>query len=234
MMKQPPALLAVALLSIGTAACGDAGRRAHPVSQASSRVVTGAAASIPSGGAVTQRYLNDGDNDPSSDNDEDDLNGKTIDEDHDGPEDHVNPENDRYHDGDDGSVVAYGRSASAVEERVIAALVERYHAVAVAGAGAVACSLIAPSVAGAIPEDYGRAPGPTYLRGGKTCSAVMSLLFKHAHGQLAGAVEVTGVRVEGDRAIALLGSGTMPAGDIIVRREHGAWKIDGLIEGPLP
>jgi hypothetical protein len=51
---------------------------------------------------------------------------------------------------------------------------------------------------------------------------------------LAGGFAVTGVRVEGSEARALLGSRTLPASFVVVTRERGAWKIDELIGQPLP
>jgi hypothetical protein len=60
-------------------------------------------------------------------------------------------------------------------------------------------------------KDYGRAPGPKYLRGAKTCSAVMSRLFKHLQAQLATSIEVTKVLVGGGRADVVVVSRTVPA-----------------------
>jgi hypothetical protein len=72
------------------------------------------------------------------------------------------------------------------------------------------------------------------LRGGKTCGAIASRQFKHVHRELAGAVGITGVRVSGSEGLALLGSRTMPASEIFVRREGGVWKIDALFGAALP
>jgi hypothetical protein len=218
------ALLTVTLLGLGVTACGDTSAGSNASSNADGE----------GGSAATQRYLNDGDNDPHNDNDYDDLYGKKTDEDSDEPEDRMNPENGNYHDKDDGDIVDYGHVADASEEQAVTALVKRYYAVAVAGDGAKACGMIAPAFAKAIPEDYGQAPGPSYLRGGKTCQAVMSLLFKHVHRELTGAIKVTGVRVAGSQAYAFLGSSTMFASYIVARRRHGVWTIDGLLGGPLP
>jgi hypothetical protein len=51
--------------------------------------------------------------------------------------------------------------------------------------------------------------------------------------ELIGPVAVTGVRVSGSEALALLGSATMPASDIFVRREAAGWKINEVFGGPL-
>jgi hypothetical protein len=235
-MKRLFALPAIALLSLGATACGGSSKGPHSASQSASRVASSGSAAVttPSSTAPTQHYLNDGDNDPNNDNDPDDRTVNKIDEDNDSPEDHMNPQNDRYHDKDDDSIVASDHAASAAEKRAITALVKRYYTVAAAGDGATACSMIYSTLVEAIPEDYGQAPGPVYLRGGKTCQAVMSLLFRHFHSQLTGAIEVTGVRVKGNHALALLGSKTVPASMINMERERGAWKIDELLGVPLP
>jgi hypothetical protein len=110
----------------------------------------------------------------------------------------------------------------------------RFYADAKAESGARACALMTASVVRAIPEDYGRSPGPAYLRGGKTCGAIVSRQFKHVHRELAGVVGVTGVRVSDGEGLALLGSRTMPASEIFVRREGGVWKVDALSGRPMP
>lgn len=189
----------------------------------------GGGASKPANASSTQRYLNDSDHDPHSDQDGDNLNGNTTDEDHDGAVDHINPEDYLYHDKDDSATVGYGHQASVSVTTAVAAVVKSYYAAAVSGQGATACSLIAPGLAQSIPEDYARAPGPAYLRGAKSCPIVMSLLFGRIHARLTTSFVVTDVRLEGEQAIALLGSATMPASKISLQREHGVWWIDALI-----
>jgi hypothetical protein len=236
-MRSLLALMTVALLSLGGGGCGS--------ERSESRLSSGAAvagraatsttpASTAPGARPTGSYLNDGDNDPSNDNDSDDRDDSKIDDDSDYPEDHLNPENDRYHDKDDTSVVAFGSPASTADRLAVTALVKRYYAAGAADDGAKACATMVPSVAQGTPEDYGRAPGPGYLRGANTCKAVMSLLLEHFNSRFAPAFDVTGVRVKGDDAYALLGSKTGPASYIILRRERGGWKVNGLLGGPLP
>jgi hypothetical protein len=140
-----------------------------------------------------------------------------------------------YYDGDDASMLSYGHAANAADERAIAALVKRYFAAAAVEDGAKACALTYALRAETLPERYGQSPGPLYLRGATTCPALLSRAFTHFHSLLAqAAVELGGVRVEGHRAVALLGFGTKPASYIAVRREGGAWKIDGLLVTRLP
>jgi hypothetical protein len=236
-MKSPLALLAIALLGLGATACGGTGKGAHAASQSTATAVTsgGAPAMAVPSAISSQRYLNDGDAEKVNDGDMDNRNGNHEDHDADSSEEYEETyDNNRYHDSDDSSILAYGHAAGAAKKRAIAAAVKRYYMAAAAGDGATACSMLVSSIARAAPEDYGQAPGPAYLRGAKTCAAVMSLLFKHDHSQLTGMIAVTGVRVEGNQARALLGSTTMPAGYISVERERGAWKIDALLGGALP
>lgn len=216
------ALPAIVLLSVGVVACGGAGRRADPVSQISSSNATATGRSLEGDG--DSDYPGDYDNDNNS-NDED--------SDTDGYNSYKNNHNG-YYDNDDNRIRTSGHAASAVDQRAIATLIEHYYAMVTTGDVVRACSMIVPALAKAIPENYGRAPGPAYLRGAKTCQAVMWLLVEHIHSQLVARIEVTGVRVEGNLARALLGSRTMPASVIVVEREGGVWKIDALTGAPLP
>jgi hypothetical protein len=143
----------------------------------------------------------------------------------------VDPDHDDY------VIEDYGHAASATEKRTVTALVKRYYAAALASDGATACSMLMSSLAKAIPEDYGRSPGPPALRG-STCSGVISKLFKSQHQQLAAEVAtmaVARVRVNGNHAFALLAFRTTPEPrDIGLSREAGNWKISGLLDGALP
>ena len=177
-------------------------------------------------------YLNDGDNDPSADNDLDDSSG--IDNDSDYVEDHRNPENNLYHDKDDIGVLDFGSPASAADSAAVTVLVKRYYAAGAADDGGSVCAMMIPIAAQSLSEDYGKPPGPRAPRGAKTCAAVMSLLFKHFVSRFTSAFAVTGVRVDGEVAYALLGSKTGQASFIILKREGGSWKLDGLLAGPLP
>jgi hypothetical protein len=204
-MRALLALLAMALLSVGAGACGDTSH-------------------------ASNRYLNDGDHDPIGDEDGD----NNADNDNDVSLDYkpVTNEGGNYHDADDSMTLAYGHAAGPVDTRAVAALVKRYYAAAAAGDGKGACSMLLPSLAKAAPEDYGEF-GPQYLRGGKTCEAVLSLLFEHFHNTLTAPVGVTGVRVEGNQAHALVGSATMSASYITLQRERGVWALNELLGNTL-
>jgi hypothetical protein len=183
--------------------------------------------------AFGPRYLNDGDKDPTNDEDSDDIGGKKVDEDNDLREDHLPAQNQSYHDGDD-DLVRFGKPASAADRRAITSVFKRYQAAAVAEDGITACHLLYSSFAEAIPEDYGQPPGPSYLRGGKTCQAIMTMLFRHSHDELTSAFDVTGVRVVRNQGVALLGSKKAPASYLDMRRERGLWKVGALIAISLP
>ena len=143
---------------------------------------------------------------------------------------------------DDHAIRDYGLAASAADTRMIAALVGRYYATVAAHDGAGACSVLLPSLAKradlveAVPEEYARASGPSALRG-KSCAALMSLVFERNRRQLAAessTLIVLGVRVKGDHGLALLGFKAEPERYIPVQLEAGAWRIDALLDEEIP
>jgi hypothetical protein len=138
-----------------------------------------------------------------------------------------------YLDSDDSQVTSYGQPASAKDKAAVTALVERYYVAARKGKGATACGLIYSLFREAIPEDYGSVGDLPYAQG-KTCAVVMSKIFRHDHEQTTGPVMVTAIRISGNRGYALLGSKTRRAGYLDLRREHGSWKIIGLLASRLP
>jgi hypothetical protein len=192
----------------------------------------GGASSTPGDSSNNPQHLEgDGDYDYPGDNDND---SSGLDEDNDTDGYNSRKNNDGgYYDNDDYRVRTFGHASSAAEQRAVTALITRYYAAAARGDSAAACSLLYTPLAESVSEDYGQA-GPIYLRGAKTCRAVMSLLFKHFYSQLRAQVDVTGVRVEGRVARVLLGSRTMPAGVLTVERVGGGWRVDGLLGSPLP
>ena len=110
------------------------------------------------------------------------------------------------------------------------AAVKHYYAVLAAGDYATACTLLSSSMSSLIVKGLGRSPS---LRG-KGCAGILSLFLDPHAGASLGAVQVTGVRVKQDRGFALLRSAQIPAGEIPVQREGGAWKMGGVIGSPLP
>jgi hypothetical protein len=208
----------------------------HAPSQTSSQTTTeaGAPARVAKRGAAKvapgQRYLNDGDHDQRTDEDKDDVPGNDVlDEDKDAPEDHMHPENNRYHDKDDGAVVNRGHAADAADRRAVTEAVKRYYRAAVAYDGAQACAMLLPSLAKSLPETYAQVSSPAYLRGLETCPAIMTKIFRHSPEQLTNSFVVTGVRIVEGSATALLGSTVLPASSITLAREGSAWRISELL-----
>ncbi len=143
-----------------------------------------------------------------------------------------------YDDTQNSSVVGFGHAANVSEKRTIEALVRRYYAAALANDGAKACAMLYSTFAEAIPEDYGLPPGPSYLRGVKTCPAAMTLTFKHFHKQLALEVPkltIRRVRVLERNGLVLLGFGAaLPERQLGAVREGHTWRIDALLDSELP
>jgi hypothetical protein len=139
---------------------------------------------------------------------------------------------------DDGEVVEYGHPATPADVLSVTVFAKSYLAAAAAEDGETACSLMVASVSHTLVRKYGRASNARYLKG-NVCAEVMSKLFTHEHERLtvehAGA-KVTGVRISGNRAYALLAFTTMPERRYLtVEREGDAWKLTGeLVDSPYP
>lgn len=135
------------------------------------------------------------------------------------------PQNDDY-------IHWYGHEPPPRERAQIVSMVNRYYAAIVAGDGATACRLLYPSIEKAVPEDYGKPPGPPALKG-KTCAAVLSKLAKHVENQpLAdlATTRVTGVRVKGEEGFVQLTASETPTGEISIQRIHGGgWRIEAIV-----
>jgi ketosteroid isomerase-like protein len=205
--------LAIALLGVGVTACGGASRGASPASQVSSSTAT---ASAPATASTSTT--------PTST----DAGTNAI-------------EREAFSQSEATRFRTYGREASEADRQAVTAAVKHYYAVLATGDGAKGCSLLRTELRKAAREDYGTSPpGPPELRG-KNCPEIVLFLFKHLPrlpGESAAAIEVTGVRVNGDvhdmDAVALLRSKATPSSEILVDREHGLWKMNSLIGSPLP
>jgi hypothetical protein len=216
------ALAVSALFGFGAAACGSADKVNR------STLSTTPVSSL---GSLTGDYDNDDYTVAHSGDGDSDDNHRPKDRDND-----IDNKSGSYYDADDNVVRRYGHAADAIDEHAITALVKRYFATAVAHDGAAGCSMILSTVARSIPEDIGRPPGPPYLRG-NTCAAVVSKVFNVNHKQLgayAAALRITGVRVDHDHGVAVLGFRMLPGREIRVERQGGAWKIEGLLDRELP
>lgn len=212
MMKLAPALLvspAFALSMLCALSCGESRHRADSVSSHSSVASTERT-------AVSRASAKPLPGDGKGDDDYDDVYGS--------------------YDNDNSGVVSYGRSAGRTEKQAIVKLVERYYAAAAAADGGLGCALLFSRLAKAIPQEYGRPPGPPGLRG-RTCAVVMSKVFRQVHLQVThdvAVLQVRGVRVEGHHALVLLRFGRLSEERAIaVEREGSVWKVDGLLDRRL-
>lgn len=230
-MKSSLVISAVLSLCIGLAACGHSTTEKNVTSGGSTAVATNTTAATSTSAASVPPSLRNLKGDEDDDETGENLGNSSKDNDADFDNDYK--PSPGYYDPDDGAVRNWGRAAPPALERTLTGMVERYFAAAAGGDGKGACALIDPVFVHAIPEDYGQAPGPVYLRG-KTCGAVMGKLFEHAHRELAGGTVVTGVRVGGSEALVLVGSPTMSARYVALRRSRGRWRIFGLLGTQMP
>jgi hypothetical protein len=223
------AALGALVLALGLCACGggvSATSKSSPQSGTEKSARTEKTAETPSSRSV-RGLLGDGDHDNPND-----LDG---DEHPDGdPDSDTSLAPKTYEDSDDSAILSSGKAAPAPQERAIAALVKRYYAALAAGRGSRACALMAPTLAETLAEAYGGGGGPAFLRGAHSCTAIVSLDAAHLEHQLRGVVAVTGVRIEGETARALLGSTTMPASYLGLLRVAGTWRIAALAAVRLP
>jgi hypothetical protein len=209
-------LLIAALLSVCVAACGGRSKDTSSASPTSSNTVPTAITTSATISNTTSTA-----NPATADSDKDNDVGAP------------------YDDKNNNSVLDYGHEAGAAEKQTVAAVVQRYYAAAAADNGVKACSMLYSTLAEAVPEDYGQgSAGPSYLRSGNSCPAVMVLMFKHFHSQLAAelpVLEVTHVRLVGRRGLAIVGfEGKMPERQIPVIRERRTWKLVALLDSELP
>lgn len=219
-MKSLLALIALGLLGAGVTACGgsssanNAGSASHVSSTTTTHIDTTSPAAPSS--AVTYTRIRASRSDREKyDRDEDDY----------------------IHVPDDNNPSPLGYvTAAAADAQAVSKLVNRYYGAASKGDGASGCSMMEPSFVKAIPLDYGKL-GPSYLRhAAGTCPAVMSLLFKHEHAQLARGVpqmHIVRVSVKGEQGIAILRFGRLRERFISVIREGSTWRIASVLDGEL-
>jgi hypothetical protein len=135
---------------------------------------------------------------------------------------------------EDSRILAFdGRAPSAAVSRSVTAAAKRYYALAVADDGKTACSMVTPGFAMALPVDYGQF-GPSYLRGARTCQAVLTRIFKHSHDELTAPIKINGVLAKGNHAYAVLDSRKMPASILPLVEEHGTWMVYAPLAGRIP
>jgi hypothetical protein len=135
------------------------------------------------------------------------------------------------HDNDGDEYLSYyGQAAGAADRRTLTVLLRRYYAVAAAGDGTRACSLLYWPVAESVVEEHEE--GPPSLRGA-TCAQVASKLFARDHRELArqiASLEVTEVRLKGDQGLVRLRFAAPTEHLVPVHRDHGVWKVGMLLD----
>lgn len=202
-MKSLLGLIVVGSLCLSLAACGDS-KGAGPTSQAAAGVKTSTTPPDTAPAPLETKADADKDNDLGTAQDD--------------------PNNN--------SVLDFGHAANASNTRLITTLIKRYYAAAYAEDGAKACSMIYSLTAESVPEDFGQSPpGPQYMQG-KTCSAVLTLLFKHFHPQIAlelPKLKVARVRLLEHHGMAVLSFGAMPELAIYIVREGHTWRLVDLL-----
>jgi hypothetical protein len=123
-----------------------------------------------------------------------------------------------------------GPPGTAADTRAVGVVVKRFYATVAANDGARACKLLYAPLRNAMAEDYGTY-GPSYMHG-KSCAEVMTKVFKHRKGTPTTnvtTIEVTGLRMKGKEAAALLHSPAMALGEITIIREGSKWTILTLL-----
>jgi hypothetical protein len=226
-VKHLSVLCSLVMLAVGMAACGSATKEALV---ASSSTRSGERSQAPSHALPPgQTVKSDGDADNPKD-----VDGNPDSDTTDLDDDSYTPGSYLYPDADDRATLAYGEPPSPAERTEIADVVTRYYAAAATADGATACSLLLPSLARGVPRDYGSGAGPTYLRGGKTCAAVMARLFEHSHAELVVPAKLLSIRAKGAVAQVVLGSRVLPASLVGLRRQERAWRLVTLLGSPLP
>lgn len=228
--RRAPVLLLLVACGLGALACahaasptgpsaGSAGPGRPPVSKARDLAAT------------QRRQLGDYDDDEwtgRSDQDNDDKPTVDGDGDLDGGR--------RRYDADDQSYRTFGHAATASDRRAISALVRRYYAIAAAGDGAAACASIYVRLARSYPEALGEF-GARYLRGLRTCPAILSRMFEPNRALLAtyrARLQIGAVRVSKDIGLAFLTFRGLPTRKMEVIRERGTWKMYAALDSEMP
>ncbi len=197
--RKAATLAAGALAALTVAACGTANTANSSSSPSASR--TGARAPVPPGGYVKD----DGDND--------------------GDDPHIRPRGQ-----DDQSLIAaYGGPAlaRAATAKTVAALVKGYLTLSLAGNATGACALLSAKTRGGLADTLGATP-----HGAASCAATVAPVLAQQHQHLLeeepATMVVLDVYAKGEFGLALLGFRHSLEANILLQREAGSWKIDGL------
>ena len=121
------------------------------------------------------------------------------------------------------SITKYGRAAAPSDESAVTAVKSYYVTLSAPATTPVACSLLSPSLRASMTQSFGRA------RALGVCEKALMVVFGSRPGAgFSPAITVTGVRVKGDRAFALISTQPTPSGVIDMEREHGAWRVGSV------
>jgi hypothetical protein len=206
-----------AALAVGATGCGG-GQAAHAVHASAVPVTKRSVAALP----PSPHGL-------KSDEDDEDVRidlgvRPPADNDADGDNDKTENRGKGYYDTDDVSMATFGRAAGSRDARALREMAARYIGAERAADGRAACAMLVPAVASSLVETYGSSRSG-FLRGSKSCQAVMSRLFGHIRRRFSTPTKIVAVRVAGDRAVVLIGSKLMPASYFSLRRERGGWRL---------
>lgn len=126
------------------------------------------------------------------------------------------------------SVTKYGLAASPSDEVAVRTAVESYYSALIAGEYPAACRLLSGRLLASMTRSFGKA------RGVGVCEkALMVLLGSRPGAGFSHTITVTGVRIKGDQAFALISTQTTPSGVYDMNLEHGAWKVGSITPFPL-
>jgi hypothetical protein len=210
-MKATLTALAMALLSLGMLACGGTGKVSGTTTLSSSANAgaTSPRSKTASSSAAPGSYWK---NDADKDSDDYAHSGTLPDDD------------------DDSKLVAlYPGKPSQASQREIAAIVKSYYAAAAADDGTKACELLDSSLAAGLSENAGSAA---------SCVTPIDRLFAQERQQLSedevSTMVLTGIHMNGELALALLGFRKAPERELQLEREGRAWKIGALVDSEIP
>jgi hypothetical protein len=145
-----------------------------------------------------------------------------------------NETDDRPANNDDTAFLdGFGKEATTAERAAIGVLVKRYYEDAASADGAQACPLLAPSLVLGLSEGQS-SPG---VKGGG-CAATVSRLFEAQRTRLkaddVATMVIVDVRVRNRLGLVAIGFKNTLLGEILVKREAGSWKLDGLFDSVMP
>lgn len=135
-------------------------------------------------------------------------------------------------DGDKDGMPTYGRQATPVEHRAIAALLSSFYTAAAAGNATEVCSLLYPVAIEGLLEEHNHGKGPASLRG-SNCVQIAGKLLRGKRQEMVtrrASLTVPIVEVRAKRAWAVLDFGTADEQITILHGEGSKWALTSLRE----